>query len=139
MVRKALFAIVVIAGMGAAGSVAAQQTQQQLAQQLQQEVMTPVEGIALVRQINTIMGRLYVRNNAQMTLRDAVMDDTFTRAERFELTNANTGVYKRYRLTITHITGDKESYQLSLVPFTGCGPSWFSNETGLIFSGTCVQ
>ena len=129
MVRKALFAVVLLGCVFAAVSVAT----------ARQEVMTPQEGVALVRQVNTIMGRLYVRNNAQMTLGDVVMDDTFTRAQGFELANANTGTYKRYRLTITHITGDKESYQLSLVPFTGCGPSWFSNETGLIFAGNCIQ
>lgn len=130
MVQRIALAVALIGALGAGSSAAARQ---------QQEVMTPVEGIALVRQVNQIMGRLYVRSNAQMTLADVVNDDTFTRAEGFNLENANTGVYKRYRLTITHITGDKESYQLSLVPFTGCGPAWFSNETGLIFAGNCVQ
>jgi hypothetical protein len=105
----------------------------------QQETLTPNEGVALVRQVNQILGRLYVRNNAQMMLKDVVADDTFTRAQGFELTNDQSGLYKRYRLTITHIAGDKESYQLSLVPANGCGPSWFSNETGLIFAGNCLQ
>ena len=103
-----------------------------------QDTLTANEGLALVRQVNQIMGRLYVRNNAQMMLKDVVADDTFTRAQGFELTNDQSGTYKRYRLTITHIAGDKESFQLSLVPANGCGQSWFSNETGLIFVGNCV-
>ena len=104
---------------------------------VQQDTMSATEGVALVRQVNTIMGQLMLRNNAYMTLEDVVMHPTFTRAEGVELTNADSGTYKRYRLTVVGVVG-LQSYQLSLVPANGCGPSWFSNETHLIFTGTCV-
>lgn len=132
MIQRVLWTMAVAAALGASSSAVTQQP-------AAPDTMTPIEGLALVKQLNTIMGRLYVRSNAQMDLKDVVEDDTFTRAQGFELLNDQQGLYKRYRVTITHVTGDKESYQLSLVPASGCGPSWFSNETNLIFTGTCVQ
>jgi hypothetical protein len=100
--------------------------------------MTATEGVALVRQVNQIMGRLMLRTNKYMTLRDVAMDPTFTRLEPLELINADSGIYKRYKLTVTGVEG-LDNYQVSLVPANGCGPSWFSNETGLIFAGNCLQ
>ena len=51
-----------------------------------------------------------------------------------ELVDAFTATYKGHRLTMT-VSGDRKAFQVMLVPANGCGPSWFSSEKGVIYSG----
>ena len=48
--------------------------------------------------------------------------------------DSETAALKGYRLRMT-VSDDKQHFQASLTPETGCGRSWFGSEQSLIYVG----
>ena len=126
--RVRMAVLIVVLGALVMGSVGA----------ARQETLTRQEAIGLVRAVNTMQAQLHRRNNAYLSLRDVITDPAFALANGLQLAGADAVTTKGYVLTLARVEGSL-GYQLSLVPSTGCGPSWFSSHAGLIYAGDCLQ
>jgi hypothetical protein len=100
--------------------------------------LTPADGIRIVRSVNTTQAQLSRRGGGYASLRDVVTDGSFSAAADVQLSGADSATIRSHRLSLTR-TADARGYQLSLTPISGCGAAWFSSESGLIFTGRCLE
>ena len=100
--------------------------------------LTDVDAVSLVRQFNTAEAELFgARNGSHRYMPLAKVLETPSLKSQIKVSVAisdeTSGTVKNYSVSLIP-SADGKHYMLSLAPM-GCGPAFFSNETGVIYPG----
>ena len=96
------------------------------------------EALSLIRTMNSIEHSFKMKSSSFGSLEDLIKFDPLDLTKPgIVLSDDNSGTLKDYQLSVV-ASSDGRHYQISLRPGSGCGASFFTNESGVIYQGQAL-
>lgn len=96
------------------------------------------EALSLIRTMNSTEHSFKMKNSSFGSLEDVIKYGQLDRTKPgIVLSDGNSGTLRDYQLSVV-ASGDGRHYQISLRPSSGCGISFFTNESGVIYQGQAL-
>jgi hypothetical protein len=95
------------------------------------------QALALVRTLNSSEATMKLKDSSYGSLRDVMKLERLDQRYGFDWVDNSSATVKDYRLSVV-TAADGKHYQISLHPSSGCGVSFFSNESGVIYQGNAL-
>src|SRR5690242_3323911 len=99
------------------------------------EQLSEKQALALVRTAVSTEATLKMKTSAYGSLRDVL--EIGLKSFPIVLGDSSSATVKDYRLSIV-AAADGQHFQISMHPATGCGVSFFTNESGVIYQGLAL-
>lgn len=95
------------------------------------------KALSIVRAIGTVQAEVKSKENRYLSLEDVLKYGSFPRRHEVSLNGRTSGTVKNYKLSVV-LSDDSQHYQILLVPESGCGSAFFSNEDFVIYEGKAL-
>jgi hypothetical protein len=100
--------------------------------------LSPKEALGLIRTMNSTEHSFKMKSSSFGCLEDVIELGQLDRTKPgIVLNDVNSGTVKDYQLSVV-TSSDGRHYQISLRPGAGCGVSFFTNESGVIYQGQAL-
>lgn len=97
--------------------------------------LSPNEALELVRLLNTAQAESWLTSSSYQARANLLKHRLVSRQSMPVVVQDDTlGEIRGYKLSVL-VSGDGKRYHLALVPVSGCSVAFFSNESGLIYTG----
>jgi hypothetical protein len=94
------------------------------------------EALGLIRTMNSTEHSFKMKSSSFGSLEDVIKLGQLDK-HGIVLSDGNSGIIKDYQLSVV-TSSDGRHYQISLRPGAGCGVSFFTNESGVIYQGQAL-
>jgi len=98
-------------------------------------MLSTKQALALIRTTNSTEHTIKFKTSSFGSLEDVIKLSQLDRD--LVLNDSSSATVKDYRLAIV-ASPDGQHYQVSLHPISGCGASFFTNESGVIYQGNAL-
>jgi hypothetical protein len=99
--------------------------------------LTADEALKLIRAINTAEADLFSKSRSYAPLEDLLKHPFLQRRPAaISQFDSSAGTLKNYKLTV--VVSGGQHYEASLLPLTDCDAAFFTNESGIIYSGRSI-
>lgn len=96
------------------------------------------EALSLIRTMNSTEHSFKIKSSSFGSLEDVIKYGQLDRTKpEIVLSDGNSGTLKDYQLSVV-ASSDGRHYQISLRPSSGCGASFFTNESSVIYQGQAL-
>ena len=103
-----------------------------------QNQLSSRQALSLVRTINTVQAIIKRSRSNYGSLQDVVKPEfQLDKSLSIISSDGSSAIVKDYRLSLV-ASADGQHYQISLHPISGCGVSFFTNESGVIYQGKAL-
>ena len=103
-----------------------------------QNELSSKQALSLVRTINTVQAIIKRSRSNYGSLQDVVKPEfQLDKSLSIISSDGSSATVKDYRLSLV-ASVDGQHYQISLHPISGCGVSFFTNESGVIYQGKAL-
>ena len=103
-----------------------------------QNQLSSRQALSLVRTINTVQAIIKRSRSNYGSLQDVVKPEfQLDKSLSIISSDGSSATVKDYRLSLVE-SADGQHYQISLHPISGCGVSFFTNESGVIYQGKAL-
>jgi hypothetical protein len=105
--------------------------------QQSRDQLSEKRALNLVRTLNSAEATLKAKVSAYGSLQDLMKLERLDQSYGFEWVDNSSAGVKDYRVSVV-AAADGKHYQISMHPSSGCGVSFFSNESGVIYQGNAL-
>ena len=104
-----------------------------------QNQLSSRQALSLVRTINTVQAIIKRSRSNYGSLQDVVKQEGSQLDKSLSIisSDGSSATVKDYRLSLV-ASADGQHYQISMHPISGCGVSFFTNESGVIYQGKAL-
>jgi type II secretory pathway pseudopilin PulG len=102
-----------------------------------QSRLSSKDALALVRSLNSRQATFKLSHSTYGSLQDVVMLGHLDKSFSITSGDSSSATVNDYRVSIV-VSSDGLHYQLSMHPDSGCGASFFTNESGVIYQGSAL-
>ena len=120
--------LTIAAAIGVAGVPDRQDSQTQL---------SPKQALSLVRTLNSTEATIKWSRSNYGSLQDVIKLGELGGTLSITAGDSSSATIKDYQLSVV-LSSDSQHYQISVHPSRGCGPSFFTNESGVIYQGAAL-
>jgi len=95
------------------------------------------QALALVRTLSSTEATFKGMGSGYGSLQDALKLGQLEKSFSIVVIDSSSATVKDYRISVA-ATADGQHFQISLHPASGCGVSFFTNESGVIYQGIAL-